>query len=122
MISYILSIITSITALTVGTFFLGADKLMIVDFAFFWGLICMTVGACFYVLQTGFLDLFFEGFKKLSAVAVPKSRSFIETDKQLKKDPSLMAWKQSVFLKGKSLFLGIGSGMMLFSFTSLLFI
>ncbi|MGP4078924.1 DUF3899 domain-containing protein [Pseudalkalibacillus sp. R45] len=120
--SYILSSMTSIAVLTVGSFFLGADKLLIVNFAFFWGLICMTVGACFYILQTGFLDLFFEGFKKLSAVAVPKSRSLIETDKQLKKDPSLRSWKQSVFLKGKSLFLGIGSGMMLFSFLSLIFV
>ncbi len=120
--SYILSGMTSIAVLTVGTFFLGTDKLMIVDFAFFWGLICMTVGACFYILQTGFLDLFFEGFKKLSTVAVPKSRSLIETDEHLKKDPSLRAWKQSVFLQGKSLFLGIGSGMMSFSFLSLLFI
>ncbi|WP_408007858.1 DUF3899 domain-containing protein [Pseudalkalibacillus sp. A8] len=109
-------------ALTVGQLVTYADKFFVVDFAFFWGLVSLTVGACFYIMQTGFLDLFFDGFKKLGAVVIPKSRSLEKVDMQLKKDPSLISWKQSVFRKAKMLFLGIGSGMTLFSVTALFFI
>ncbi|WP_257347460.1 DUF3899 domain-containing protein [Pseudalkalibacillus decolorationis] len=122
MVSYILLILFSVVALIAGQMVTDTDTLTMINLSFFWGLISIMVGACCYIFQTGFLDLFLEGFKKIAAVTVPKSRSLERVDKQLKEDAFLRSWKQSIFTKAKILFLGIGSGMTLFSFTIMLFV
>lgn len=116
---YIFTAIFVYVSLLVGQMVTNADVPTLINGSFYYGLISLTIGACFYILHTGFLDLFLEGFKKLSTVITPKSRSLERTDEKLKEDASLRLWKQSVFKNAELLFLGIGSGMTLFSLTAL---
>ncbi|TLS38540.1 DUF3899 domain-containing protein [Pseudalkalibacillus caeni] len=108
--------------LLVGQKVLNTELLTMINNAFFWGLISLTIGACFYILQTGFLNLFFDGFRQITSVIVPKSRSLERTDRKMKEDVSLKKWKQTVFANAKLVFLGIGSGMALFSITGTFFL
>ncbi len=112
---YTLSVIITAVILIVAQLFIHTSMTISSNFCFFWGLISLTLGACCYIWQTGFLDLFFEGFKKFGTMIMPPSRSLERTNKQLKEDEALNIWKRSIFRNAKLFLLGIGTGMTLFS-------
>ncbi|TYR75971.1 DUF3899 domain-containing protein [Rossellomorea vietnamensis] len=120
--NYILTTFIAFITLAASQLLMNIEPVTMVNKLFYWGLISLLFGAGFYIFQTGFLNLFFGGFKRLTTVVVPRSRSLERTDRQLKEDVKLNEWKEAVCTKSKQLFLGIGSGMALFSVFGLLFI
>ncbi len=96
--------------------------LTMVNSTFLLGLSSLLIGTCFYIGQTGFLDLFLEGFRKISNAVVPRSLSLERANQRLKEDVSLQSWKQNLFSYAKTVFLGLGSGMILFSIAGMYFV
>jgi hypothetical protein len=72
-----------------------ASNLSLIDFinySFLFGIIVLLVGACFIIFQSGFLSLFFEGFRMIGSFAAPKSRAMARADKIIQKDEG---WQSS---------------------------
>ncbi|KGP91523.1 hypothetical protein N780_20030 [Pontibacillus chungwhensis BH030062] len=83
-----------------------------VNTAFYWGLISLTVGTFLHIIQTGFFRLFTSGFKQLKR----RTRSAERVEQMLKEDGELQSWKRGVLNKSRVMLLGIGLGLTLSAF------
>ena len=82
---------------------------------FLMGIFCLLVGASMYVLNTGFLDLFFQGFKTLSGMTIKNSASMKEVDDLINADNVFNEWKNKLSTQLMTYSLGIGTGLLLLS-------
>jgi hypothetical protein len=67
----------------------NASDLSQVDFinrSFLVGIISLLVGSCFIIFQSGFLSLFFQGFRAIGSLVSPKSRAMERTDQLVSED------------------------------------
>ncbi|MCP3740500.1 DUF3899 domain-containing protein [Rossellomorea sp. BNER] len=79
------------------------------------GIISLLVGACIYVLNTGFLDLFFEGFKRLGNGVMKNPSSMEEVDRMIQADTKFIEWKMKLKTQFMTYSLGMGTGFILVS-------
>jgi len=82
---------------------------------FLMGIFCLLVGASMYVLNTGFLDLFFQGFETLSGMTIKNSASMKEVDDLINADNVFNEWKNKLSTQLMTYSLGIGTGLLLLS-------
>ena len=54
--------------------------------SFLVGIISLLVGACFVIFKSGFLTLFFKGFRVMGSMAAPKSRAMARVDQVIEED------------------------------------
>jgi len=76
----------------------GAD-LSQVDFinhSFLVGIISLSAGACFVIFRSGFLSLFFKGFRMLGSFAAPKSRAMERADQLVSEDEGWQRFKNKL--------------------------
>ncbi|QSS99715.1 DUF3899 domain-containing protein [Pontibacillus sp. ALD_SL1] len=92
------------------------ELIHMVNTAFYWGLISLTIGTFLHIIQTGFFRLFTSGFKQLKR----RTRSAERVDRRLKEDRELQSWKRGVSDKSRVMFLGIGIGLILSAFGGVL--
>ncbi|MCA1010433.1 DUF3899 domain-containing protein [Halobacillus halophilus] len=71
--------------------------------------------ASFYIGQTGFLHIFFGGFKRLSSLIVPRSRAQERADERIAEAYEWRDWKEVWLKRCKLIFLGAGGGSILYS-------
>lgn len=77
----------------------GVSNLSLVDFinrSFLIGLIALLLGACFLIMQSGFLSLFLEGFKRIGSFVTPKSRAMERTEQLIKEDAGWQSFKRKI--------------------------
>ena len=79
------------------------------------GIFSLLVGASMYVLNSGFLDLFFQGFKTLRSMTIKKPSSMKEVDDLIEADPNFKEWKNRLSSYLMTYTLGIGTGLLLLS-------
>ncbi|WP_075619653.1 DUF3899 domain-containing protein [Paenisporosarcina indica] len=79
------------------------------------GIFSLLVGACMYVLNTGFLNLFFQGFKSLGSMTIKKPASMKEVDDLIEADHIFKEWKNKFSSHLMTYSLGMGTGLLLLS-------
>lgn len=94
----------------------GFGLIHMVNTAFYWGLISLTIGTFLHIIQTGFFQLFTSGFKQLKR----RTRSAERVEQQLKEDRQLQNWKRGFLNKSRIMLLGIGLGMTISAFGGVL--
>ena len=67
-----------------------------INYSFMGGLIFLMAGAVFWILRSGFMDLFLLGFRKLGAYAVIKPKAMDHIDEMVKDDEHYQAFRQRV--------------------------
>jgi hypothetical protein len=75
------------------------SNLSLVDFinqSFLVGMIALLIGACFVIFQSGFLSLFFEGFKRIGSFVTPKSRAMERTNRLIEEDAGFQSFKKNL--------------------------
>lgn len=100
---------------------MNVDTLISIDQSFLTGLILTMIGASIVTYQTGFLNLFINGFKDLKQFIFPKSRALIRAEEQLAKEKELKNGDSKLSSFIKMLTFSIGTGSIVFS-TILLFV
>ncbi|MBM7586128.1 hypothetical protein JOC86_002670 [Bacillus pakistanensis] len=85
------------------------------DKFFLVGITLLLVGAFMYVLNTGFLDLFFEGFKRLGNGVMKKPSLMEEVDYMIQADEKFIEWKMKLKTQFMIYSLGMGTGFLLVS-------
>lgn len=79
------------------------------------GIFSLLVGASMYVLNTGFLDLFFQGFRTLGIITMKKPSSMKEVDDLIEADTVFKEWKNKLSSHLMTYLLGMGTGLLLLS-------
>lgn len=79
------------------------------------GIFSLLVGSSIYVLNTGFLDMFFQGCKTLSSITIKKPSSMKEVDDLINEDNVFNEWKNKFSTQMMTYSLGIGTGLLLLS-------
>ncbi|MDO3410507.1 DUF3899 domain-containing protein [Saccharibacillus sp. CPCC 101409] len=87
----------------------GTNAVEAANQLFLYGLIGLTAGALFHVLQSGFLAVFLRGFSGLGQAFVRQSRFLQRENERLSRDPIHTEWKRSVLRGLKFVFLGGGA-------------
>ncbi|WP_342539007.1 DUF3899 domain-containing protein [Sporosarcina sp. FSL K6-1540] len=70
--------------------------LEITNLTFIVGLIALLIYSVIYIIQSKFLDLFTNGFKKINYLIFPQSRSSKRAEELAESDYKLNEWKLSV--------------------------
>ena len=76
-----------------------AADLSQVDFinhSFLVGIISLSAGACFVIFQSGFLSLFFRGFRTIGTFASHKSRAMERADQLVSEDEGWQRFKNKL--------------------------
>lgn len=79
------------------------------------GIFSLIGGSSMYVLNTGFFDLFFQGFKTLSGRTLKNSASMKVVDDLINADNVFNEWKNKFSTQLMTYSLGIGTGLILLS-------
>ena len=79
------------------------------------GIFSLLVGSSMYVLNTGFFDMFFQGFKTLSGRTIKNSASMKEVDDMINADNVFNEWKNKFSTQLMTYSLGIGTGLLVLS-------
>ncbi|GIN85042.1 hypothetical protein J6TS2_14280 [Heyndrickxia sporothermodurans] len=74
----------------------GLSLLNWINLTFLLGIIALAITVTIKIWKTGFLSLFLDGFRTLGQIIIPKTRSAIRTDSQIKNDYQLNQWKENV--------------------------
>ncbi|HJF30440.1 MAG TPA: DUF3899 domain-containing protein [Sporosarcina psychrophila] len=70
--------------------------LEITNLTFIVGLIALLIYSVIYIIQSNFLNLFIDGFKKINYLMFPQSRSSKRAEELAERDYKLNEWKLSV--------------------------
>gem|GEM_PF-5737152 len=117
---YIITMLLSFSAWFLIQWGISLEEAEVINESFYWGLILLIIGASFYIGQTGFLQIFFGGFKKLSQLIVPRSRAQVRADERNAEDFEWRDWKEGWLSRCKLIFLAAGGGSILYSIILLL--
>jgi hypothetical protein len=120
MILYGLSIGVLIAGFYIFMNVFSFEEVMVVDFSFQIGISSLMVGVTLYILKSGFLTPFLEGFKTVQSAMFRKSKHLIEEDKRLFNNLSLKEWKENIMQALIFIIIFIGSALVLFSFLLLI--
>lgn len=83
--------------LLIGYKFLkGITLLNWINLTFLLGIIALMITVTIKIWTTGFLSLFIDGFRVLGQIVIPKTRSAIRADAQIKNDVQLNQWKDNI--------------------------
>lgn len=83
--------------LLIGYKFLkGITLLNWINLTFLLGIIALMITVTIKIWKTGFLSLFIDGFRVLGQIVIPKTRSAIRADAQIKNDEQLNQWKDNI--------------------------
>ncbi|AQQ54592.1 DUF3899 domain-containing protein [Planococcus lenghuensis] len=72
------------------------SALEVINGAFMVGLITAIIAASIKIMQSGFLELFLDGFQRLGQAVTGRSNAMERADEQLKQDASLQEFKRSM--------------------------
>ena len=112
---YIITLLLSFSAWFLIHWGMSLEEAEVINESFYWGLILLIIGASFYIGQTGFLQKFFGGFKRLSQLIIPHSRAQERADKRIAEDFEWRDWKEVWLDRCKLIFLAAGGGSILYS-------
>ncbi|MBS4196055.1 DUF3899 domain-containing protein [Lederbergia citri] len=79
------------------------------------GLLLLLIGAILFVIKSGFLSLFFQGFVKIRETFIRQPHFMKVVNDNIQNDISFSIWKENVTKHSMSLAFGIGLGMILIS-------
>jgi uncharacterized membrane protein YesL len=99
-----------------------SSNLTLVEFinqSFLLGIISLLVGACFIILKSGFLSLFFKGFRVIGSMAAPKSRAMARTNQLIEEDEGWQSFNRRFTGKIANIALLIGFSSMTVSLACL---
>ncbi|MEH7306629.1 DUF3899 domain-containing protein [Neobacillus drentensis] len=68
----------------------------LINHSFLAGIISLLAGACFVIFQSGFLSLFFHGFRTLGSFATPRSRAMERVDQLVSEDEGWQHFKNKL--------------------------
>lgn len=88
-----------------------------IDAIFMISLVILLLGGCIYVKSTGIFTLFFRGFTDIQLKVMKHSIAHQEEDERVKNDSDFQIWKKEFTSKTIAICIGIGGGLLLFSFT-----
>lgn len=74
----------------------GITLLNWINLTFLLGIIALMITVTIKIWTTGFLSLFIDGFRVLGQIVIPKTRSAIRADAQIKNDVQLNQWKDNI--------------------------
>lgn len=74
----------------------GITLLNWINLTFLLGIIALMITVTIKIWKTGFLSLFIDGFRVLGQIVIPKTRSAIRADAQIKNDEQLNQWKDNI--------------------------
>lgn len=77
-------------------FLKGITLLNWINLTFLLGIIALMITVTIKIWKTGFLSLFIDGFRVLGQIVIPKTRSAIRADAQIKNDVQLNQWKDNI--------------------------
>jgi hypothetical protein len=74
----------------------GFSLVDFINHSFLVGIISILTGACFVIFRSGFLTLFFQGFRTIGAFVVPKSRAMERADQLVAEDKGWQHFKNKM--------------------------
>ncbi|OCA87711.1 hypothetical protein A8F94_07610 [Bacillus sp. FJAT-27225] len=98
----------------------GLTPLELVNQSFLVGLVSLLAAASFLILRTGFLSMFFGGFKILGSFITPKSNAMQREDERARNNEDLAEFKNSLYVKIVGLCSLVGISSVTFSVLAML--
>ncbi|MCR2821151.1 DUF3899 domain-containing protein [Lederbergia panacisoli] len=104
-----------ITFLMAKASILSKANTLHINAIFLSGLVILLIGAILYVIRSGFLSLFFQGFVKIRETFIRQPHFMKEVNENIQNDISFSMWKENVIKYSMSFAFGIGLGMIIIS-------